>query len=133
MLPEDVVATSLAHTMLNKVRVLITGGAGFIGSHIVDGSLAAGHQVCVVDDLSTGRRDNVPASAEFIHGDIRDNELVHRIFSDFKPDVVSHHAAQVSVPQSFAQPDHDLSVNILGTLCLLDAAKKNRCRFVYAS
>lgn len=104
------------------MRILVTGGAGFIGSHIADACLAAGHEVLVLDDLSTGRRDNVPTAAKFVQGDIRDAELVSRVFADFKPEVVSHQAAQTSVAISTREPLRDAEVNVLGSLNILNAA-----------
>jgi UDP-glucose 4-epimerase len=109
------------------VRIIVTGGAGFIGSHIVDAYLNAGHEVLVLDSLwehGGGRRINVPERANFIHMDIRD-EGVARIFHEFKPQVVSHHAAQHSVAISSRDPKYDADVNVLGMLNVLDASVKN--------
>src|SRR4249919_3948163 len=98
------------------MKVLVTGGAGFIGSHIADALLAANHDVLVLDDVSTGRRNNVPARANFVQGDIRDAELVAKVFADFQPNVVTHQAAQTSVAVSAREPLRDADVNILGSL-----------------
>jgi UDP-glucose 4-epimerase len=109
------------------VRIIVTGGAGFIGSHIVDAYLNAGHEVLVLDSLwehGGGRRINVPERANFIHMDIRD-EGVARIFHEFKPQVVSHHAAQHSVAISSRDPKYDADVNVMGMLNVLDAGVKN--------
>jgi UDP-glucose 4-epimerase len=109
------------------VRIIVTGGAGFIGSHIVDTYLALGHDVLVLDSLwehGGGRRANVPERASFIHLDIRD-ENVERIFKEFKPDIVSHHAAQHSVAISSRDPKFDADVNVIGLLNVLDAAAKH--------
>jgi UDP-glucose 4-epimerase len=115
------------------VRILVTGGAGFIGSHVVDGFLGAGHQVAVVDDLSTGKRDNVPAGVKLYEVDIRDPGL-ERVFEDFKPEIVDHHAAQANVPASVADPVFDASVNVLGGLNLVKlAAAHNVRKFIYIS
>ncbi|MGC8486488.1 MAG: NAD-dependent epimerase/dehydratase family protein, partial [Candidatus Baltobacteraceae bacterium] len=106
------------------MRVLITGGAGFIGSHIADAYIAAGHEVLALDSLwehGGGRRANLPAKAEFVQMDIRD-ENVARIFAEFKPEVVSHHAAQHSVAISAREPRYDADVNVMGMLNVLDAA-----------
>jgi UDP-glucose 4-epimerase len=108
------------------VRIIVTGGAGFIGSHIVDAYLAAGHDVLVLDSLwehGGGRRVNVPERASFLHMDIRD-EGVTRIFQEFKPQIVSHHAAQHSVAISSRDPKYDADVNVLGMLNILDAGVK---------
>ena len=106
------------------MRIIVTGGAGFIGSHIVDAYLAAGHDVLVLDSLwehGGGRRINVPERASFLHMDIRD-EGVMRIFQEFKPQIVSHHAAQHSVAISSRDPKYDADVNVLGMLNILDAS-----------
>ncbi len=108
------------------MRIIITGGAGFIGSHIADAYIAAGHEVLALDSLwehGGGRRANLPAKAEFVHMDIRD-ENVARIFAEFKPEVVSHHAAQHSVAISARDPRYDADVNVMGMLNVLDAAVK---------
>ena len=97
----------------NLARVLVTGGAGFVGSHVVDGLLAKGHEVLVVDDLSTGTRSNLPAGAEFVDQDVADDGLVG-VVKSFGPDVISHVAAQASVPVSMSDPELDARVNILG-------------------
>lgn len=106
----------------NKVRILITGGAGFIGSHIADAYLAAGHEVLVLDSLwehGGGLRQNVPERALFVHMDVRDEKL-GRIFQEFKPEIVSHHAAQHSVAISSRDPRYDADVNVIGMLNVLD-------------
>ena len=108
------------------MRVLITGGAGFIGSHIADAYIAAGHEVLALDSLwehGGGRRANLPEKAAFVHMDIRD-ENVARIFAEFRPDVVSHHAAQHSVAISAREPRYDADVNVIGMLNVLEAAVK---------
>ena len=116
------------------MKVLVTGGAGFIGSHVSDALLAADHEVLVLDDLSTGKRHNVPAQAKFVQGDIRDTALVAKVFADFKPDVVTHQAAQTSVSVSTREPLRDAEVNILGSLNILNEAVKHKLqRLVFAS
>ncbi|MBV8333330.1 MAG: NAD-dependent epimerase/dehydratase family protein, partial [Candidatus Eremiobacteraeota bacterium] len=114
------------------MRIIVTGGAGFIGSHIVDTYLAAGHEVLVLDSLwehGGGRRANVPERASFVHMDVRDDG-VGRIFAEFKPEVVSHHAAQHSVAISSRDPIYDAQVNVVGMLNVLESAVKNGCRKV---
>ena len=118
------------------MRILITGGAGFIGSHIADAYLAAGHDVCVVDSLwahGGGRRDNIPARASVLHLDIRDASL-ERVFRDFNPDIVSHHAAQHSVAISSRDPQLDAQVNVMGLINVLDnSVKAGVKKVVFAS
>jgi len=114
-------------------RIAVTGGAGFIGSHIVDGLIAGGHRVLVVDNLSTGAADNVHEQAELVQADILDGQLAEALMR-FRPEIVIHHAAQVSVVQSLKAPLHDARVNILGTLNVLEAAVRCGARkIVYAS
>jgi UDP-glucose 4-epimerase len=107
--------------MQNKLRVLVTGGAGFIGSHVADAYLAAGHEVWIVDDLSSGRTSNLPSRAEFVEMDIRDSE-VRNLFRDVRFDLVNHHAAQIDVRVSVADPAKDASINLMGLLNLTEAA-----------
>jgi UDP-glucose 4-epimerase len=111
------------------MRVLITGGAGFIGSHVADAYLRAGHEVGVVDDLSTGAKANVDPRVRFWQADIRRAELVG-ILTDFRPEVISHHAAQMSVSVSVRDPRGDADINILGSLNLLEAAVRHGVRRV---
>jgi UDP-glucose 4-epimerase len=117
------------------MRVLVTGGAGFIGSHIVDRMLADGHEVAVIDDFSTGRRENVAAGARVYELDLRDRDGVLKAVSDFRPTHVTHQAAQASVAISVREPVLDASVNVIGGLNLLDACTKDARieRFVFAS
>jgi UDP-glucose 4-epimerase len=116
------------------VRILVTGGAGFIGSNVVDRFLAEGHEVAVLDDLSTGRRENVPSSVTFFHTDVRDAAAVQRAFQSFRPEIVNHHAAQIDVRKSVDAPEFDAQVNILGSLHLLQAAVATGARkVIYAS
>ena len=115
------------------MRVLVTGGAGFIGSHVVDRLIAAGHTVSVVDDLSTGRAENVNPRATLQPCDIRTEELP-RIVAATRPEAVVHLAAQAAVPRSVEEPLFDASVNVLGTINLLDACRRTGTgRVVYVS
>ncbi len=107
------------------MRILITGGAGFIGSQVADACLAAGHEVVVLDDLSTGRRENLPTAAAFAEGDIREEGFVRETFTGFGPEVVCHQAAQTSVSISAREPLLDADINIMGTLNLLNACVAN--------
>jgi UDP-glucose 4-epimerase len=115
------------------MKVLVTGGAGFIGSHVVDASVAAGHEVVVLDDLSTGSRRNVNAAARLYEADIRSPEAA-RIFETERPDVLNHHAAQAAVRRSVEDPVFDAEVNLLGTLNLLVCCRRVGVRrVIYAS
>lgn len=115
-------------------RALVTGGAGFIGSHIADALLNRGFHVVVLDDLSTGRRENVPAGAEFTQGDVRSADAA-RVVREGGFDVVLHQAAQIDVRKSVTDPVHDASINILGALNVLEAvrAAAKRPRFIFSS
>jgi UDP-glucose 4-epimerase len=120
------------------MRALVTGGAGFIGSHVVDALLERGDEVRVLDDLSTGRRENleraIAAGAELIEGSITDQAVVDSLFDDWKPEAVLHLAAQIDVRRSVADPLFDLELNVAGTIRLLEAARRQeRCRVVFAS
>ena len=115
------------------MRILVTGGAGFIASHIVDAYLKIGHEVTVIDDLSTGRRENLNPKAEFIQLGIQD-EKVQELFFNNNFDIVNHHAAQMDVRKSVAEPQFDAKVNILGTLNLLENCVKYKVKkFIFAS
>jgi UDP-glucose 4-epimerase len=103
------------------MKVLVTGGAGFIGSNVVDGLIQAGHQVVVVDDLSSGERANVNPKAVFYEVDIRSPEMPDLMKKE-APDVVNHHAAQISVPDSVSDPMLDADINIRGFLNILEGA-----------
>lgn len=106
------------------MKVLVTGGAGFIGSHIVDAFLDLGHHVHILDDLSTGRERNINPHATFTKGDIRDASVVDALFRAEKFDVMCHQAAQMDVRRSVADPVFDASVNLLGLLTLAEACLK---------
>lgn len=114
-------------------RILITGGAGFIGSHVADLMVAAGHEVVVVDNLSKGRREFVPALARLFPYDIKSQDTQEFIL-DWRPQVVIHHAAQMSVQVSVSDPPLDAQENILGSLNILQAAARARVKkFIFAS
>jgi len=104
-----------------KRNILVTGGAGFIGSHVADAYLAEGHDVWIVDDLSSGRRSNLPADAHFVEMDIRDPGL-RNLFREVRFDLVNHHAAQIDVRVSVANPAKDAGINLLGLLNIAEAA-----------
>jgi UDP-glucose 4-epimerase len=112
------------------LRALVTGGAGFIGSHVADGLLLRGDEVTVLDDLSTGSREKVPDGATFREGDIRDPD---QVFDDVRPEVCFHFAAQADVGTSVERPDYDADVNVLGTLRVLEAARRHRTKIVFSS
>lgn len=106
------------------MRILVTGGAGFIGSNIVDAMLAQGHEVAVLDDLSTGKTENLNPQAKFYQADIRDQTALERVFDDFKPQVISHQAAKADVRESLQMPQLYAEVNIIGSLNLLEQARR---------
>jgi UDP-glucose 4-epimerase len=116
------------------MKILVTGGAGFIGSHIVDAILAAGHSAAVLDDLSSGSRDNLPAGVPLHVADIADAEAVEQAFAAERPDAVCHQAAQMSVSRSVREPAFDARVNVMGLVNVLDAAVRHAARrIVFAS
>jgi UDP-glucose 4-epimerase len=106
------------------VNVLVTGGAGFIGSHVADAFVARGDTVVILDNLSAGSLENVNSKAHFVEGDITDAKLVRRLFREHKFDIVNHHAAQLDVRKSVSDPVFDCTQNIIGTLTLLEAARE---------
>jgi UDP-glucose 4-epimerase len=105
------------------MKICVTGGAGFIGSHVAEAYLSAGHQVIILDDLSTGKEENIPSGATFIKCDITTDDL-RSIFERERFDVVNHHAANMELRVSVEDPAHDARINILGTVRLLDAAHR---------
>lgn len=114
------------------MKVLVTGGAGFIGSHVVDRLLQEGHEVVVVDNLVTGKRKNVPKAVQFYKLDI-ENPKLERVFRNERPAVVFHLAAQMNVRRSVEDPMFDAQVNVLGTLNVLEQASKHGARKVIFS
>ncbi|MGD0920941.1 MAG: SDR family NAD(P)-dependent oxidoreductase [Terriglobia bacterium] len=116
------------------MKVLVTGGAGFIGSHVADGYLAEGLDVAVVDDLSRGSQENVSPQARFYQADIRDRSALQAIFEQERPDLINHHAAQIDVRRAVKEPIFDAECNIFGSIHLLELAVEYKVRrFVYAS
>jgi len=113
------------------VRAVVTGGAGFIGSHVADVLLARGYEVTIVDNLTSGRRENVPDGARLVEADIR--EPLDAIFADAGADVVFHLAAQIDVRRSVADPVYDAEVNVLGTIRVLEAAHAHGAKVVFSS
>ena len=109
------------------MRALVTGGAGFIGSNLVDALLERGDTVTVVDDISTGRRENLSGAlangAELVEADIRDEQAMLDLVARVKPEVVFHLAAQIDVRHSVADPARDAHINVLGTINMLEAAR----------
>jgi UDP-glucose 4-epimerase len=115
------------------MRVMVTGGAGFIASQVAQAYVDAGHEVLVLDNLSSGKKENVPEGAKFVFGEIQSDTAVEAIRT-FRPEVVNHHAAQINVRKSVEDPVFDANVNILGSLNLLEAARKSGVRkFIFSS
>ncbi len=104
------------------MKILVTGGAGFIASHVSDSFLALGHDVVIVDNFASGKRENLPAGAAFYEVDIRDDKL-HDVFKAEKPEVAVHHAAHIEVARSVREPAYDASINILGSLNLMECCR----------
>ena len=120
------------------MRTLVTGGAGFIGSNLVDALVARGDEVTVIDDLSSGKRENLAGALDggvgLQVGDIRDREAVEQAFEASRPELVFHLAAQMDVRRSMEDPGFDASVNVVGTANLVDAARRHGVgRFVNTS
>lgn len=115
------------------MKILVTGGAGFIASHVVDRMISLGHQVAVIDDLSTGLECNLNPKATFYKMDIRDAKVAE-VFAKEKPDVVDHHAAQMDVRRSTREPAYDASVNVIGSINLIENARQHGVKkFIYIS
>jgi UDP-glucose 4-epimerase len=116
------------------MRILVTGGAGFIASHVADRYIELGHEVSIVDDLSRGSRHNINPHARFYEGDIRDRDFLDKVFAEVSPQIVNHHAAQMDVRRGVREPLFDASVNIMGSLNLLESAVTHHTpHFIYIS
>ena len=116
------------------MKVLVTGGSGFIGSHIVDAMIEEGHSVAVIDDLSSGSPENLNSRARLYDLSITDSAAVEKVIADERPELVSHHAAQTDVRRSMADPLYDATVNALGTINLLQLSVQHGVtRFIFAS
>lgn len=104
-------------------KILVTGGAGFIGSHVVEAFLAEGHEVAVFDNLSTGVTENVPENVQFFEGDITNRVRVREVLQEFRPEVIDHHAAHIQVGYSVENPQFDAENNVLGVLNIMEEAR----------
>ena len=113
------------------MAVLITGGAGFIGSHVAEALVARGEDVVVLDDLSSGKRENLPDGVELVEGDVREPQ--DELFAGVKPTHCYHLAAQIDVRVSVARPDHDAQINVLGTVNLLQASLEHGTQVLFSS
>src|SRR5689334_17021362 len=115
------------------MRILVTGGAGFIGSNVADAFIERGHEVFVIDDLSSGTRENLPEQAQFLEASITAGEC-RTAFESFRPDVLCHHAAQIDVRRSVADPAFDAEINVIGTIRLLELCRElGTRRILFAS
>lgn len=110
------------------MKILVTGGAGFIGSNVVDAYIDDGHKVTIIDDLSSGKWENINKKAKFYLCDIRNREVLEKIFEKESFDIVNHHAAQISVPMSVANPQLDADINVLGFLNILELSVKYKVK-----
>ena len=116
------------------MKILVSGGAGFIASHIADAFVAAGHDVAIIDDLSSGRRENLNPKARFHHLDVQDTAAVEDVFRRERPEVLCHHAAQMDVRRSVADPRFDARVNLIGLLNLMECGRQQGLkRVLFAS
>jgi UDP-glucose 4-epimerase len=116
------------------MKILVTGGAGFIASHIVDALVSKNHEVAIIDDMSNGQEENINPKAKFFKVDISNAEDVKKVFDEFAPEVIFHLAAQANVRKSIENPERDREVNVIGTLNLLEnAARAKTKHFIFSS
>ncbi len=116
------------------MKILVTGGAGFIGSNLVDALIEKGHEVAIVDNLSTGKKENVNEKATFFEVDVTDPTALKSVFEEFSPEVIHHLAAQVSVRNSTDNPGNDVHINVIGTINVLELAASNQVKkFIFSS
>ena len=116
------------------MRIIVTGGAGFIGSWVCEAYISEGHEVLVIDNLSTGSENNIPQEAEFIECDVMDYMGLEKAFRQFHPEVVNHHAAQINVRDSVEDPSFDADVNIGGSLNVLRLCAEHKTeKFIFSS
>lgn len=116
------------------MKILVTGGAGFIGSHIADLYISLGHNVVIIDNLSSGEKKFINKKAQFYKADIRDRKSVEEILKKERPQIINHHAAQISVKKSVQDPISDVDINITGLLNLLESGRKiNVRKIIFAS
>ncbi|MFU2158705.1 SDR family oxidoreductase [Caldisericum sp. AR60] len=116
------------------MKILVTGGAGFIGSNVVDAFVENSFEVAVLDNLSTGKKENLNTKAKFYNADLRDRNALEKVFKEFKPEIVNHHAAQIDVRKSVEDPVFDAEINIVGSTNLFQLAVKYEVkRVVFAS
>ena len=106
------------------MRILVTGGAGFIGSNVVGGYLKDKHEVAVVSNFSSGKRESLNKKAKFYKADIRNKEVLEKVFKDFKPEIVNHHSGHIGVKESVDNPSYDADINIVGSLNVFELAVK---------
>ena len=115
------------------MKAIVTGGAGFIGSHIAEALIREKHEVIVIDNLETGSKDNLPKGTKFYNVDVEDFEKINEIFNKEKPDVVFHLAAQINVRSSIENPMNDAEVNMIGAISVLEAMSRNEVKKIIFS
>ena len=117
------------------MKILITGGAGFIGSHVADAYILRGHEVIMIDDLSSGVKENINPRAQFFEGSVTDEKFIESVISSQKPEVLNHHAAHINVGKSVDDPKFDAAINIMGTINLMQSLVKYKSlkKVIFAS